>query len=69
MKRRRSTHRFTRRMSATAPWLPVDSRLIPNLFAFGHVQGWARIFLEIEIVTSLLVVLGAILLLVLQIFF
>ncbi|MBI5449239.1 hypothetical protein HY948_02870 [Candidatus Gottesmanbacteria bacterium] len=39
-------------------WLPVDSRLFLPLLNFGHVKGLARIFLEIEIILSLLVVIG-----------
>jgi len=39
-------------------WLPVDSRLITPLFRFGAVKGIARIFLEIEITLTILVVIG-----------
>lgn len=47
---------------ASISWLPIDSRLISPLFSFGHVKGVARVFLEIEIVLSLLVVLGTMIL-------
>ena len=47
-----------RKFGKPIPWLPIDSRLIPNIFAFGHVKGIARIFLVIEIVSSVLVVIG-----------
>ncbi len=43
------------------PWLPIDSRLIPPLFSFGHVRGVARLFLVIEILLALLVVAGTLL--------
>lgn len=49
-------------------WLPVDSRLFLPLLNFGHVKGLARVFLEIEIVLSLLVVLGTLTVVVLQFF-
>ena len=39
-------------------WLPIDSRLLPHLFSFGHVKGIARIFIQLEMVLSVLVVLG-----------
>ena len=43
-------------------WLPIDSRLFLPLFSFGHVRGFARFFLFIEILLSILVVLGTFLL-------
>ena len=49
-------------------WLPVDSRLFLPLLNFGHVKGLARVFLEIEIVLSLLVVLGTLTVVVLRFF-
>ena len=49
-------------------WLPVDSRLFLPLLNFGHVKGLARVFLEIEIVLSLLVVLGTLAIVVLRFF-
>lgn len=50
------------------PWLPIDSRLIPSLFSFGHVHGVARVFLLIEMLLSLLVVMGTLGILLLKIF-
>jgi len=50
-------------------WLPVDSRLIPDIFSFSHVKGNARIFLLLEIILSILVVIGTFLTVYLQIFF
>lgn len=47
-------------------WLPVDSRIIPHIFSFGHVSGVARIFLSVEIVLTFFVVLCTLLLVVLK---
>lgn len=54
----------SRRQKTLEPifWLPIDSRLFPYLFTFGHVRGWARFFLEVEMVLSILVVLGTLIL-------
>ncbi len=57
---RRNTHK-----AKPIAWLPIDSRLFLPLFSFGHVRGAARLFLEVEIVLSLLVVFGTLTLLVL----
>lgn len=46
------------RSSEPIPWLPVDSRIIPPIFSFGHVSGAAKVFLQIEMVLSVGVVLG-----------
>lgn len=43
-----------------ARWLPIDSRLIPPLFSFGHVHGVAKIFLTVEMILALGVVVGTI---------
>jgi hypothetical protein len=37
-------------------WLPIDERLIPNIFHFSHVKGITRIFLEFEMAVSLVMV-------------
>lgn len=39
-------------------WLPIDSRLVTPFLSFGHVRGIARVFLQVEIILSLLVVIG-----------
>jgi len=49
-------------------WLPIDSRLIAPLFSFGHVRGVARFFLEVEIVLSLLVVIGTLSIVIVRFF-
>ncbi|MCJ7826581.1 hypothetical protein MUP56_03120 [Patescibacteria group bacterium] len=48
--------------------LPIDVRLIPDIFYFSHVKGVVRIFLMLEITLSTLVVIGTVTLLVLNIF-
>ncbi|MBI3385561.1 hypothetical protein HY031_00585 [Candidatus Gottesmanbacteria bacterium] len=58
----RSRHHKRTRFAQPVSWLPVDSRLILPLFSFGHVKGMARLFLEIEILLSLLVVGGTLVL-------
>lgn len=39
-------------------WLPIDSRILPDIVSFSHVRGIARVFLLLEIVLSVMVVLG-----------
>ena len=65
---KKNRKRTKNRLGKPLAWLPVDSRLIPPIFAFGKVQGWARVFLEIEIVLALLVVIGTLLLVALSLF-
>lgn len=60
--------RKVKNFSHPVAWLPIDSRLIPSLFAFGHVRGIARVFLLIEILLSLLVVMGTLVITLLRIF-
>lgn len=52
--------KYQRRRKPEPPvsWLPVDSRLFLPLLSFSHVKGLARLFLEVEIVLSVLVVIG-----------
>lgn len=49
-------------------WLPIDSRLLPDIFSFHHVTGLARVFLEIEIALSVLIVFGTCVLVVMRLF-
>lgn len=49
-------------------WLPIDSRFLTPIFSFGSVKGVARLFLEIEITLSVLIVLGTMILAVIKIF-
>jgi hypothetical protein len=46
--------------------LPIDNRLIPDIFSFSHVKGVARIFLITEITLSTLVVIGTVVLVILN---
>jgi hypothetical protein len=52
--------------SDQVPWLPIDSRLIPDIFAFGHVRGVARIFLMLEMILTTFVVLATLVLVVIN---
>ncbi len=47
----------TRKTKAIS-WLPIDSRLFTPFLSFGHVKGIARVFLQTEIILSLLVIFG-----------
>lgn len=49
-----------RRTQKPVSWLPVDSRLFGSFLSFGHVHGIARIFLEMEIILSTIIVLGVV---------
>lgn len=60
-KRSRSTQEIS--------WLPIDSRLLPHILSFGHVKGAARLFLQIEMVLSALVVLGVFVIVFVKLFF
>jgi hypothetical protein len=68
MKRSVRSHTHVLKHSKSIDWLPIDSRIIPNILSFGHVQGFAKLFLQIEIVLALVVVVGAITMMVLRIF-
>jgi hypothetical protein len=41
-------------------WLPIDNRLIPDVFSFSHVKGVARVFLMIEMILAIIIVFGSI---------
>jgi hypothetical protein len=43
-------------------WLPLDRRIIPDIFRFTYVKGFAKFFLLLEITLAMLVVLGTLLL-------
>lgn len=47
-------------------WLPLDSRILPHIFSFGHVKGMARIFMTIEILLATFVVIGTLVLVILH---
>jgi len=48
--------------------VPIDIRVIPDVFSFSHVKGIARIFLITEMTLSTLIVIGTVALLVLNTF-
>jgi hypothetical protein len=60
----RRKKRTISKSSSVIKWLPFDSRLIPSIFAFGHVTGIARIFLTIEMLLATSVVLGTLTLMI-----
>lgn len=57
---------MAKRAKEPIPWLPIDSRIIPHIFSFGHVKGIAKLFLRIEMVLSVGIVVGTILIVVLR---
>lgn len=48
-------------------WLPVHSKFYTPFMKFGEVKGIERLFLEVEITLSLLIVLGSLILAVLKV--
>lgn len=50
-------------------WLPIDNRILLPLFSFGRVSGLSKMFLTIEIILSVFVVFGTVLLVILKILF
>lgn len=62
---KKSSHTYNAHGSIS--WLPVDSRLFSQFFSFGHVKGFARLFLEVEIGLSILIVFGTVLYLILKV--
>ena len=54
------------RRSGPVNWLPIDNRLIPHIFSFGRVKGIARVFLQVEMMLSIAVVFGSLVLFILQ---
>lgn len=63
--RRKSKHNS--HSLSTIQWLPIDSRILPSLFAFGHVRGLAKVFLIIEMLLAGFVVTGTLLLMLLTV--
>ncbi|MBI3577489.1 hypothetical protein HY086_05625 [Candidatus Gottesmanbacteria bacterium] len=59
---------MAKRAKEPISWLPVDSRIFPHIFSFGHVKGTARLFLQIEMVLSVGVVVGTLIVVVLKFF-
>jgi len=64
MKKRRSARRRPR--SQPVRWLPIDSRLVPDIFSFTYVRGYAAFFLKLEMILALLVVAGTLVLVVMS---
>jgi len=53
---------MARRVEKPISWLPVDSRLVGQFLSFGRVRGAARIFLMVEMVLSISIVVGSLIL-------
>lgn len=46
-------------MNKKYPWLPIDERLIPDIFSFSYPKSrWVRAALAIEMVCAVLAVIG-----------
>lgn len=69
MSRRRTSARARHSLEKPIPWLPIDSRIFPQIFRFGHVKGTARIFLQIEMILSVGVVIGTLLIVYLKLLY
>ncbi len=48
-------------------WLPIDSRVLPQLLSFNHVHGIGKLFLFVELLTASLVVIGTLVLVLLSV--
>lgn len=60
--------RMKKRAVKNTDWLPIDRRLIPDIWSFKHVHGLARVFLEIEMILAVLIVVGTGALVVIKLF-
>ncbi|MBI4058201.1 hypothetical protein HY408_00370 [Candidatus Gottesmanbacteria bacterium] len=50
-------------MNKKYPWLPVDERLIPDIFSFTYPKDpWVRIMLAVEMVLAVAAVIGTLIL-------
>jgi len=63
----RAKRKPTPTRSSIISWLPIDSRILPSLFEFGHIRGIAKVFLIIEMLLAGFVVTGTLLLIVLTV--
>jgi len=53
-------------MNKRYPWLPVDERLIPDIFSFKYPKNmWVRVALMVEMTCAILAVVGTLALVVL----
>jgi hypothetical protein len=70
MKRTTRSHKHLSKHSKssnTVDWLPIDTRIFPHILAFGHVQGAAKLFLQIEIILAVFIVFGTIMMMAMKI--
>lgn len=50
-------------MNKKYPWLPIDERLIPDIFSFSYPKSvWVRVMLAIEMFCAVLAVIGTLIL-------
>lgn len=53
-------------MNKKYPWLPIDERLVPDIFSFKYPKSpWVRMVLAIEMLLAVLAVVGTMILAVL----
>jgi len=53
-------------MNKKYPWLPIDERLIPDIFSWQYPKSfWVRAALVVEMTLAVLAVLGTLLLVIL----
>lgn len=60
------SYKTMRKHQRQEAWLPIDSRLFPHIFSFGHVKGVALIFLTVEMFLAVLTVIGTLFLVILS---
>ena len=68
---RRSTSKRRRTQPAkkdTSSWLPIDTRFFPDIIHFGHVRGFSRVFLTIEICLVTIVMVASAIIACLKVF-
>lgn len=50
-------------MNKKYPWLPIDERLIPDIFSFKYPKSWwVRVALFVEMLLAVIAVIGTLLL-------
>jgi hypothetical protein len=59
MPKRTNKRRHRPSQKNPSSWLPIDTRILPDIISFGHVHGISRVFLTIEIFLVTCVMLGS----------
>lgn len=53
-------------MNRKYPWLPIDERLIPDIFSFSYPKSpWVRVALAVEMLCAVLALIGTLVLVML----